>query len=215
MEKDKEQITNEKGLVEESFQLKSRYFGRGLLHPAQSLADELYGTKSMDGRKGKFEIKGSAGSLFVSYTVSLGTGSPVLKLFYIKDPTKMDGGQTQEITLDTQELHYGTRWYFSCEGCSKRTNSLYLPTIGLQFACRTCQNLTYESCRTAKTSMNGIPYYVSRKIKLAHTRESIDRISYRGQTTKRAARFFRMYDRLENSYTEQTKSMAYKLFAVA
>ena len=62
--------------------------------------------------------------------------------------------------------------------------------------------------------MNGLPYYIGRKIKLAKMRENIDRISYDGKTTKRATRFFRLYENLEKNYSEQTKIMARQLFSI-
>jgi hypothetical protein len=43
----------------------------------------------------------------------------------------------------------GFRYWFLCpaQGCGKRIAKLYKPPGSRYFACRTCQNLTYESCR--------------------------------------------------------------------
>lgn len=43
----------------------------------------------------------------------------------------------------------GGRWWFLCPTltCRKRVAKLYLPPSSERFACRSCHQLTYESCR--------------------------------------------------------------------
>lgn len=195
-----------KELTEECFQLKIKHFGKKVIHPLKPLSC-FDRPRRPQGRSGKFYIQGPTGKLFISYEVNFTRGEPAFELFFTKDATNIDGGHNQTIKLETQELHYGTRWYFTCE-CGKRCNILYLSSRSGFFACRTCQNLAYESSRINKKTMNGLLYYTSRKLKLAKIRESLDRISYNGRPTKRATRFFRMLEELENSVDNATKSQA-------
>lgn len=54
------------------------------------------------------------------------------------------------VMLVTTSCNYGKyRWWFVCPllGCQKRVAKLYLPPGAKYFGCRTCYNLTYESCR--------------------------------------------------------------------
>jgi hypothetical protein len=54
------------------------------------------------------------------------------------------------IDLVTTKPNFGgVRWWFICPGerCEKRVGKLYQPPGAQYFLCRTCQNLTYTSCR--------------------------------------------------------------------
>ena len=41
----------------------------------------------------------------------------------------------------------GTRWWYVCPLCNRRTAFLYLPPKASRFGCRQCYNLTYRSCQ--------------------------------------------------------------------
>ena len=59
------------------------------------------------------------------------------------------------IELMTTKPNYGgVRWWFVCpnEECSKMVVKLYQAPGTDHFVCRTCQNLTYESCRESHQS---------------------------------------------------------------
>jgi hypothetical protein len=54
------------------------------------------------------------------------------------------------VDLVTTEPNFGgVRWWFICpnQDCEKMVAKLYLPPAAHYFLCRTCQNLTYSSCR--------------------------------------------------------------------
>jgi hypothetical protein len=65
-------------------------------------------------------------------------------------------GIEQKIKLTKTPCHYGGfRWWFECpvvkDGvyCGNRSSKLYLPVGQLYFGCRSCYDLTYESCQTS------------------------------------------------------------------
>ncbi len=203
-----------KALVEESHTLCIGDFGKKLLHQVSGIEEKLFpDLVKPKGRRGKFMIRGTTGNLFINYEVKLEGEKLMLEIFFVKDATHMDSGAEQTIKLSTQELQYGTRYYFTCD-CGRKCNKLYLPKNSL-FVCRICSELAYESTRINKKSLGGLPYYVHKRIKLAKLRESMDRISYNGRPTKRAIRFFRQWNNLEESYNADIKSLANKQFAEA
>jgi len=60
------------------------------------------------------------------------------------------------IRLQTTRPHLGgVRWWFTCPliiggiACERRVAKLYLPPSGRHFGCRTCHDLTYQSCQQA------------------------------------------------------------------
>ena len=50
--------------------------------------------------------------------------------------------------IPTNQPKGGLRYWFLCplHGCNRRVAKLYLPNGAKYFGCRTCYNLTYESC---------------------------------------------------------------------
>lgn len=65
-------------------------------------------------------------------------------------------GVQQRVKLTTSGCNYGGfRYYFECpvvkDGvyCGNRASKLYLPVGQLYFGCRSCYDLTYESCQTS------------------------------------------------------------------
>lgn len=199
-----EQVTRQlkpaKGLVEEAFQMKIGHFGKRLLFSVKRIEDVLgIGQDSVrEGKKGEIIVKAprGQGELRISYQVDLIGESPALELSFVRNPLSFEQSIAQRVDLETQELAWGTRYYFVCD-CGKRCNILYLASGRQTFGCRECQNLTYEIRRINKRSMNGLLYYLNRKLRLADKREKIDRISYDGKRTKKFERFTRLYSRLE------------------
>ena len=66
------------------------------------------------------------------------------------------GDQVLNHTIDliTTRPHFGgVRWWFMCPGCENNVTKLYQPPGDKYFLCRTCQNLTYTSCRESGNSL--------------------------------------------------------------
>ena len=67
----------------------------------------------------------------------------------------------------------GQRWYFRCPApaedgvCARRVGKLYLPPVGVLFACRECHRLTYHSCQGSRRppSEAGMRRYAERVIR--------------------------------------------------
>ena len=97
------------------------------------------------------------------------------------------GMEPQRILLEEHELTFGTRSYLTCE-CGCRVNALYLDK-GI-FACRKCKNLKYQSTTINRNSKHGKFIYQQNQIlKLMTMRESLGRIFYRSQYSKRFKRW--------------------------
>ncbi len=57
----------------------------------------------------------------------------------------------QQIRLTTTKPNYGgERWWFTCPRCLRRTPQLHLANNSYRFACRVCQDLSYESAQTSR-----------------------------------------------------------------
>ena len=89
----------------------------------------------------------------------------------------------------------GYRWWFRCgaengnEICNKRVGKLYLKDR--HFACRTCANLSYESCNESRWQRR-FPFSVSKYEEKA--REAYEKISvpfYNGKPTKQMRQFLK------------------------
>ena len=83
----------------------------------------------------------------------------------------------------------GHRWYFKCH-CGKRVSFLYL--VHSRFACRTCQNLTYDSCKFGKQLHNGIWGDIFNETKADKLQEKIKRTHYNGRPTRKYRRYLRL-----------------------
>lgn len=197
--------------IEESCELKTKYFGKKLLEPVNHIEERMYDINTTrEGKSGKFIVKCPGGHLMVSYKVILSEKSPAIEIFFTRDSTRLDGGTSQTIQIETDELPMGRRFYFLCE-CGKKCKSLFITESYGLFQCRACQKLVYESSKICRRTMGGLQYYIHRLKKLTETREKMDRITYRGMPTKRAARFFRMYAKLDQEYSPIMKEMAKKM----
>jgi len=68
--------------------------------------------------------------------------------------TNLNGPQNQGIYLLATEPNYGgIRWWFECPDCGKKAIKLYLAKEP-SFKCRTCCDLTYNSCQSSRKSFD-------------------------------------------------------------
>jgi len=76
-------------------------------------------------------------------------GKPcAMRLRYTRRPCA--SGQT--VNLEQTPAHFGgSRVWFLCPGCGRRSGRLYLPPRAASFLCRLCHDLTYESAQTSGT----------------------------------------------------------------
>ncbi len=83
----------------------------------------------------------------VGYETNLGGASDYIRLMYTF--RKTESIDYQVCLTKTYPNFGGVRYWFKCpaSGCGKRVAKLYSPPGSRYFACRTCQNLTYTSCR--------------------------------------------------------------------
>ena len=70
----------------------------------------------------------------------------VFKLSYTKDKTVHVNCPVPLVT--TCQPNGGLRYWFLCplDGCTRKTAKLYMPAGAKYFGCRSCYNLTYQSC---------------------------------------------------------------------
>ena len=95
------------------------------------------------------------------------------------------GEEEQRIRLTEGELHFGPRSMFICD-CGTRVGKLYLPSHAIQFKCRKCHNLAYQSTTINRTSKHGkFLHQQSQILKLADMRDKMNRIFYKSRYTKR------------------------------
>lgn len=120
--------------------------------------------------------------------------------YYIEYGTEYDylvieyDEKEQRIKLAESELHFGPRSWFICD-CDRLVSKLYLPPHTTQFKCRHCYNLCYQSTRISRNSKHGkFLYKQSKMLKLIDIRESIGRVFYRSQYTRRFKRWLRLCD---------------------
>lgn len=107
----------------------------------------------------------------------------------------VDGQEPQKFTLEDVEITYGTRVYFRCR-CNAMVSKIYLPHNGTSFGCRKCSGLKYFLTTFNRNSVAGKKFYkMNRTQKLINSRESMGRILYRGNYTKRFERFLKLCDR--------------------
>jgi len=100
----------------------------------------------------------------------------------------IDGHEPQRFFWELTELTFGEREYFYCP-CGHRATKLYLPPGSNEFKCRKCHNLKYELSTFNKKSVAGRSIYqINRLNKLIVSRESMDRIFYNGEYTKKFKR---------------------------
>jgi hypothetical protein len=104
-------------------------------------------------------------------------------------------GVEQRIKLIDGQLKFGTRIWFICE-CGAHIAKLYLPPGCKEFKCRRCHHLCYQSTRINKNSKHGrFLYKESLVLKIIAMRESMGRIFYRSEYTKRFKRWLNLCDK--------------------
>jgi hypothetical protein len=73
---------------------------------------------------------------------------PMLKVTLSTVGVRLGDGYSQTIAFASMKPNLGgTRWWFRCPLCNRRTAFLYLPPEATGFGCRLCYGLTYESCQ--------------------------------------------------------------------
>lgn len=105
------------------------------------------------------------------------------------------GHEPQVLNLEWDDITYGKRAYFQCS-CGVRANKLYLPQRGHEFKCRKCHGLQYQLTTFNRNSVAGQSLYRMNRIqKLTASRESMGRILYNGNYTKKFERFLGLCER--------------------
>jgi hypothetical protein len=135
------------GTVEESLQLDVNKFAReGVIKP-HGQASGIIAWERLIGQTPSigYEVQcyGENGHIRLQYTAScLAMGKRVVNY---------------DVELFTTKPNYGcVRWWFICpnQECNKMVVKLYQPPGTEYFLCRTCHNLTYQSCRNSgKTNL--------------------------------------------------------------
>jgi hypothetical protein len=107
----------------------------------------------------------------------------------------IDGQEPQIIGIEWQDITYGKKAYFVCQ-CGERASKLHLPVRGKQFKCRACHGLRYQLTTFNRNSIAGQSLYrMNRLQKLIASRESMGRILYNGNYTKKFERFLGLCER--------------------
>jgi len=211
MEFENSKLSEDKTLVENCIKLRVGNLPKKLLHQInrQDIDDipPPIGEENKEGKKGKFIIKFGTIKLHCSFAIDLNTYPPVLKIEFTKNPSDLYGLSTQQIELEIRPITFGMRWYFTCR-CGKLCNVLYLPLNNNFFACRECYNLTYESCRINKNTLNNLPYYTSRLIKLHEKRKQITHPIYKNKYTKRMNNLIKISEKWGVGIKDDIKEMA-------
>ena len=137
----------------------------------------------------------------IGYSINLNClTDSYIELQYI---TTDDSGKQKNINqiflLHTTPCVFGgKRDWFTCP-CGKRVAVLYKPRFADNFACRHCYNLTYESRNlSGKFKAIGKPPTV---FELETLRQSVKRIYYKGEVTKKFIKYRNKFERFE-TYNE-------------
>ena len=185
-----EYIPKKMKLAEDSFRICIGDFGKRLLHSSTSNEDALvYGYK---GKQGNFVVQNGLEKVYVSYSVNLNKTPKIIELFFKKSSDSLDGIE-QSIEMEEDVITFGIRPFFKCS-CGKNSTVLYLPENRNIFSCRECANITYESQRLNRQTMNGLFYYSSRILKLFEAREKINRMFYGGKLSRKGKKLMNKID---------------------
>jgi hypothetical protein len=122
--------------------------------------------------------------------------------YWLEDPAdpfslyaRIRDQKPQKLPIETVFITFGEVMYFNCD-CGYRVAKLYLPPDGTRFKCKKCHKLQYRLSTLNPKSVAGLAIYKANRInKLMETRESINRIFYRGKFTKRFSRFLGLCDK--------------------
>jgi len=141
----------------------------GMLSSGQTTAKTSW-TSSMTGK-----------TTTVSLLVDV-TNEPFVILMYTL--TDRDGNKTKynpTVELTTTPCNFGgKRYWFLCPICYSRVGALYLPRGDVHFACRDCNDITYDSRSRSSMALFG---HTSRQID--KLRSQIKRWTWRGRPTRK------------------------------
>lgn len=80
-----------------------------------------------------------------------GGGENITAWLYYQVTDRRSGGKADYhycVGLQYTWLAWGDkRWWWTCPACGQRCGTLYMPPGAVKFACRSCHNLTYQSCQ--------------------------------------------------------------------
>lgn len=100
---------------------------------------------------------------------------------------------TQVVQLQPTDCNFGgVRWWFACPACERRCAKLYLRPSSA-FQCRTCHDLTYQSCIEGKSRNAFLAAFAARHgwnsvlVKIALTHDTINRNKWRRKRDRRAS----------------------------
>jgi len=81
----------------------------------------------------------------IGYESRMDINSPYMRIHYTWRKTE---NRDYRVNLTTTNPYFGgKRYWFLCPHCGRQVGKLYSPPNSSYFLCRTCQNLTYASCR--------------------------------------------------------------------
>ena len=162
-------------LIEDTFALSTKI-----------LKEDLKKAREKELVEGYFNITYNGRPTAIDYYVEYENEKACLVVNFREEP--------QRILLSEEELTFGIRTYLTC-ACGNRVNTLYLKE-GV-FACRECHNLKYQSTTINRNSRHGnFLYKQSQIIKAMDMRESMGRIFYKSQYTKKFNRYLNICTRV-------------------
>jgi len=213
-------LKTNKPLAEDCFKIKLSDFGKKLLYPVNTEKMDNYDllcnkeNKVMKGKQGYFAVQNGAKTMHAFYSVDQNKTPKVLKIKFQKEKSDC-GGTEQDIELEEDIATFGIRPFFTC-ACGKYATVLYKLPDEYVFKCRTCANITYESQRMNKHTLQGTFYYAHKIIKLAKMREGIKRMFYRGGLSRKAKRFKKLYAKYSGEINQEVRIKTENyLFSVA
>jgi hypothetical protein len=81
----------------------------------------------------------------IGYQAMMDVEPPFIRIHYTWRKTE---NRDYRVNLSTTNPYFGgKRYWFLCPHCGRQVGKLYSPPNSSYFLCRTCQNLTYTSCR--------------------------------------------------------------------
>jgi hypothetical protein len=81
----------------------------------------------------------------IGYESRMDIDSPYMRIHYTW--RKAENRDYRVYLTVTYPYFGGKRYWFICPHCGRQVGKLYSPPNSSYFSCRTCQNLTYTSCR--------------------------------------------------------------------
>lgn len=107
------------------------------------------------------------------------------------------------VNLITTPCNFGGfRYWFECPQCTRRTAALYLPPLNLQFGCRDCYSLTYESRRKKR---NALYIAINAMCTAQKLEEKITRSRYGNMPTRKQRKIDKLWERTGNLYNHEIR----------